>query len=58
VYFQIVRTKSGYHVRIRGDNHEIVFQTQVYGAKSSAENAISIVKGGAPLARTVESDET
>jgi uncharacterized protein YegP (UPF0339 family) len=58
MYFQIVKTKAGYHARIRGDNHEIVFQTQVYDQKASATNAITMVKNGASSARTIEADQT
>jgi uncharacterized protein YegP (UPF0339 family) len=58
MYFQVVETTAGYHARIRGDNHEIVFSSQVYGARSSAINAITMVQTGASTAPIREVDET
>ncbi len=52
MYFEIVFASGGYRARIRGGNHEIMFTTEVYTAKSSALNAINVVKGsafGAPI---------
>jgi uncharacterized protein YegP (UPF0339 family) len=58
MYFEIVKTRAGYHARIRGNNHEIVLSSQVYGARASAVNAITMVKAGAATAPTYERDET
>lgn len=58
MYFQVVKTAAGYHARIRGANHEIVFSTQVYSARASAVNAITMVKTGASAAPIREVDET
>lgn len=41
--FQIVHTPAGWHARWRGDNNEIVWTTEVYEDKVSAENAIFII---------------
>jgi uncharacterized protein YegP (UPF0339 family) len=50
MYFEIVRASGGYRANIKGDNHELVFQTEVYERKASAQNAIDMVKTGAPVA--------
>lgn len=59
MYYQLVKNKrtGRWHARIRGDNHEIVFSSQTYTAKASAENAIDMVKRGAARAITVETEE-
>lgn len=61
MYFQVVKKKTAsgthYHARIRGDNHEIVFSSQTYYAKSSAIHACEVVKGGAAGAKIYEVEE-
>jgi uncharacterized protein YegP (UPF0339 family) len=47
MYFEIVTASGGYRVRIRGGNHEIMFVSEVYTYKSSARNAIDVVKANA-----------
>jgi uncharacterized protein YegP (UPF0339 family) len=60
MYFQLVKNnRTGrWHARIRGDNHEIVFSTQTYDAKSSAVNAVAMVQSGAATAKTVETEQS
>lgn len=47
MYFEIVSASGGYRARIRGANHEIMFVSEVYTTKASAQNAIAVVKAGA-----------
>jgi uncharacterized protein YegP (UPF0339 family) len=54
MYFQLVKTSAGWHARIKGANHEIVFSTQVYSSKASALNACTMVQGGASSAKIYE----
>lgn len=54
MYFQLVNTSAGWHARIRGGNHEIVFSTQVYSSKAGALNACHMVQSGASSAKIYE----
>lgn len=54
MYFEIVRAAGGYRVHIRGGNHEKIFTSEVYVAKSSAHHAIGVVKAHAATAQTVD----
>jgi len=54
MYFEIVKTSAGWHARIKGGNNEIVFSSQVYGAKQSAINACQMVQAGAKNAKIYE----
>lgn len=47
MYFTIESASGGYRAHIYGGNHELVFWTEVYTTKASAENAINMVKAGA-----------
>jgi uncharacterized protein YegP (UPF0339 family) len=47
MYFEIVTASGGYRANIKGDNHELMFQTETYTSKTAAENAINVVKTGA-----------
>jgi uncharacterized protein YegP (UPF0339 family) len=51
MYFEIVKTNAGWHARIKGANHEIVFATQVYTSRQTAINACNLVKAGAASAK-------
>ena len=44
MYFEIVSASGGFRANIKGNNHELVFQTEVYEGKAGAENAIDMVK--------------
>lgn len=51
MYFKIVTASGGYRAHIYGGNHELVWWTEVYTSRASAQNAIDMVKqgaGGAP----------
>jgi uncharacterized protein YegP (UPF0339 family) len=50
MYFTIERASGGYRAHIYGGNHELVFWTEVYPAKATAQNAINMVKAGAASA--------
>jgi uncharacterized protein YegP (UPF0339 family) len=50
LYFEILRSTSGYHARIKDGNHRIIFSTQVYTTKQSAIHACELVKAGAAAA--------
>ncbi len=52
MYFEIVTASGGFRANIKGDNHELVFQTEVYEGKSGAKNAIDMVKTEAATATT------
>ena len=56
MYFEIVTASGGYRARIKGGNNEIMFVSEVYTTKASAQNAIDVVKAGAASARV--EDET
>lgn len=55
MYFELVKTSAGWHARIKGGNHEIVFSTQVYTSKAGALNACQMVQNGAATASIYES---
>lgn len=50
MYFEIVNASGGYRARIKGGNNEIMFVTEVYTSKASAQNAINVVKANAATA--------
>lgn len=54
MYFEIVSASGGYRARIRGGNNEIMFVSEVYTTKASAQNAINVVKNGAMFASTYD----
>jgi uncharacterized protein YegP (UPF0339 family) len=47
MYFTIESASGGYRAHIYGGNNQLVFWTEVYTTKASAENAINMVKNGA-----------
>lgn len=47
MYFEIVPASGGYRAHIKGGNNELMFWTEVYTTKQSAQNAIDVVKSGA-----------
>jgi len=51
MYFEIVKASGGFRARIKGGNNEIMFETEVYNSKSSAEHAIDVVQKNAATAR-------
>ena len=50
MYFEIVKASGGVRLNIKGDNNEIMLQSEVYTSKSGAKNAIEEVKTGAATA--------
>lgn len=44
MYFEIVRASGGYRAHIKGGNNELIFWTEVYTTKASAQHAIDVVK--------------
>lgn len=55
MYFQILRAHGGgFFVRVRGGNNETMFTSEVYTAKQSAVNAISVIKANAYRAPTYD----
>jgi uncharacterized protein YegP (UPF0339 family) len=50
MYFQIVPRSGGYRALLKGDNHELVWMTEIYVRKAGAEHAISLAKTYAPSA--------
>jgi uncharacterized protein YegP (UPF0339 family) len=50
MYFEIVTASGGYRARIKGGNNELMFLTEVYTTKASAQNAINVVKANAATA--------
>ena len=40
MYFTIERATGGYMAYAKGANHQIVFWTQIYNTKASAEQAV------------------
>jgi uncharacterized protein YegP (UPF0339 family) len=57
MYFEIVKTAAGWHARIKGGNHEIVFVTEVYVSRQTAINACNTVQLGAGNAKIYEVSE-
>lgn len=47
MYFTIESASGGYRAHAYGANHELVWWTEVYLSKSSAQNAINMLKSGA-----------
>lgn len=54
MYFAIVPASGGYRVRIRGNNRETMFLSEVYTTKASARHAIAVVKAGAATASVID----
>jgi uncharacterized protein YegP (UPF0339 family) len=50
MYFTITTASGGYRARAYGDNGKLMFWSEVYVSKSSAQNAIDVVKAGAKSA--------
>jgi uncharacterized protein YegP (UPF0339 family) len=51
MYFQIVPASGGVRLNIKGDNHELMLQSEVYVSKAGANNAIDEIKTGAATAQ-------
>jgi uncharacterized protein YegP (UPF0339 family) len=47
MYYEIVSASGGFRARLKSNNHEIVWWTEVYTRKAGAQNAINIAKGSA-----------
>jgi len=55
MYFAIYRSSNGqYYFNIKGGNNETMATSETYVAKSSAQNAINVIKAGAASARVVD----
>lgn len=54
MYFTIESASGGYRAHIYGGNNELVFWTEVYTTKASAQNAINMVQAGAASALTYD----
>lgn len=50
MYFEIVSASGGVRLNIKGDNNEIMLQSEVYTSKAEAKNAIEEIKTGAAAA--------
>ncbi|HEX8646591.1 MAG TPA: DUF1508 domain-containing protein [Thermoleophilaceae bacterium] len=50
MYFEIVTASGGYRARIKGGNNELMFLSEVYTTKASAQHAIDVVKANASFA--------
>jgi uncharacterized protein YegP (UPF0339 family) len=50
MYFTIVRASGGYRAHLYGGNNELVFWTEVYTTKASAQHAINITQTNARTA--------
>lgn len=49
--FEIVSASGGVRLNIKGDNNEIMLQSEVYTSKAAAQNAIDEIKTGAATAQ-------
>ena len=56
MFFRIVTATGGYRAQIVGGNGELMFWTEIYTTKASAQHAIDVVKAGAATAEV--KDET
>lgn len=54
IYFTIESASGGFRAHIYGGNNQLVFWTEVYTTKASAQNAIDMVKAGAASALTYD----
>jgi uncharacterized protein YegP (UPF0339 family) len=54
MYFTIESASGGYRAHAYGDNNRLIFWTQVYSEKSSAENAIRVMKTEAKTATATD----
>jgi uncharacterized protein YegP (UPF0339 family) len=50
MYFTIQRASGGYRAHAYGENHSLVWWTEVYVHKAGAMNAIALLKAGAAQA--------
>jgi uncharacterized protein YegP (UPF0339 family) len=51
MYFEIMSASGGVRLNIKGDNNEIMLQSEVYTSKAGAQNAIDEIKTGAATAQ-------
>jgi uncharacterized protein YegP (UPF0339 family) len=56
MYFEIVSASGGFRLNIKGDNNELMLQSEVYESKAGAQNAIEEIQTGA--AEAPVKDET
>jgi uncharacterized protein YegP (UPF0339 family) len=49
-YFTITSTAAGWRARFYGGNGELMFWTETYTTKASAENAVAVLKANAASA--------
>lgn len=54
MYFTITTASGGYRARAYGDNGKLMFWTEVYPRKATAQNAIDVVKAGAKSAPVLD----
>ena len=54
MYFEIVSTPGGYRARIRSNNDEVIFVSEVYITKSVAEDAVEVVQTGIDTAPVMD----
>lgn len=52
--FTIERSGTQYFVRLKGNNNEIIANTERYTTKASAQNAINVIKREAASATTTD----
>jgi uncharacterized protein YegP (UPF0339 family) len=50
MYFKIVPASGGYRAHLYGDNHELVWFTEVYRYREGAANAIQLARAHAATA--------
>lgn len=56
MYFQVLRARGGgYFARIKGENHETMFSSEVYRTKASAIHACQVVQENAATAEIYDS---
>lgn len=54
MYFEIVPRKGGFRALLKGNNHELVWWTEIYPRKSSAQHAIDLAKAYSPSAKVYD----
>jgi uncharacterized protein YegP (UPF0339 family) len=54
MYFTIERASGGYRAHAYGENHSLVWWTEVYVNKANAMNAVALLKAGAVNAPTYD----
>lgn len=54
IYFEIVFAEGGYRAHVKSTDHKLIWWTQVYKEKRSAEHAIGLLRAYAATAPLID----